>query len=175
MRSACREFVWVQNTNCKRQVTREADKWEKQAKRDMKGKLVPINKKQKEMVRAFQTGGWLVHEPVIRAELDIMQREAAQFRFANLADIDVRSLRQYIETVLAAKCAAREAAALAQPAAAGSAQARAFAKAPSQSQPVASGQDPSQVLATQKSPEQETISADDVLAELDELDAEAMF
>ena len=156
-----------------RQVNKEASKWEKKAKRDMKSKLVPIKKKEQEMVGAFQTGGWLIHEPVIRAELDIMQNEPAQFRFANLAEIDVRCLRLYVETQLAARCARRGQAPV-QSATVLSTRAQAFINAVSQSQVVASGQDPSQVLATpQGLPEQETISADDVFAELAELDMEA--
>lgn len=153
-------------------VNQEADKCEKQARRDMKSKLVPLKKKQKEMVRAFQTGGWLVHEPVIRAELDIMQREPGQFRFANLAEIDLRCLFQHVETTLVAKCSERvqvpmQSAAL-------STQARTFANAPSQSQ-LMSGQDPSQVLATPELPEQESKSADEIFAELLAIDAEAIF
>ena len=153
-------------------VDQEAGKWEKQARRDMKSKLVPLKKKEKEMVRAFQTGGWLVHEPVIQEELDIMQREPAQFRFANLAEVELRCLLQYVETTLVEKCSERvqvpmQSAAL-------STQAQAFAQAPSQSQ-LMSGQDPSQVLATPQLPEQESMSADDIFAELLALDVEAIF
>ena len=147
---------------------------EKQVKRNMKSKLVPITKKQKEMVRAFQTGGWLIHEPVIEAELDIMQREPGQFRFANLAEIDVGCLRQYVETALATRCAGRVQVAK-QAAAPMSARAQAYANALSQRQQVASGQDPSQVLATsQELPAQKSKSADEILAELADLDREAV-
>ncbi|KAL8792378.1 MAG: hypothetical protein Q9195_004991 [Heterodermia aff. obscurata] len=156
------------------EVNQDASKWEKQAKRDMKSKLVPINKKQKEMVRAFETGGWLIHEPVIQDELERMLKEPAQFRFANLAEIDVRYLRQCVETVLVTYCAGRVRVPT-QSAAALSTQAQAFANAPSQSQAVTSVQDPSQVLATpQGLPAQETMSADAVLAELADFDMEAV-
>ena len=156
-----------------RQVNKDAGKWENKARREMKSKLVPIKKKEQEMVRAFQTGGWLIHEPVIRAELDLMQDEPAQFRFANLAEVNVRCLRLYVETELTARCARRGQAPV-QSAAVLSTRAQAFINALSQSQVVTSGQDPSQVLATpQGLPEQETISADDIFAEFAELDMEA--
>ena len=167
-------FTYVPQADSVPQIDREGAKWEKQVKRNMKSKLVSITKKQREMVRAFQTGGWLVHEPVLEAELDIMQREPGQFRFANLAEIDVRCLRQYVETALAAHCTGRVQVAT-QAAAPLSTRAQAYASALSQSQPVTSGQDPSQVLATsQELPAQKSKSADEVFAELAELDMEAI-
>ena len=89
------------------QATEEADKWERQVTREMKSKLVRLKPKDREMIRAFEKGGWLQYEPIISAEIATMKHTPSQFRFANLADIDIRCLRQWMETQLAEHCPLR--------------------------------------------------------------------
>ena len=78
------------------QVAEEADKWQRSAEKSMGQKLVALTSKDRGMLRAFETGGWLQGEPVVEEEIAEMRQRPSKFSMANLADFDIRYLRQYI-------------------------------------------------------------------------------
>ena len=134
----------------------------------MTSKLVASHKKDLEMFRSFEKGGWL------QSEVDIMRKEKAKFGVANIASFDIRCLRQYTEVALLEHCPQRNKVPK-QSAAALSAAALAFAAADSQPVTAASADPSQQLAAPTQSSAAETISAEAVLAELDELDIATIF
>lgn len=143
----------------------------------MKKKLVALNRKDQEMIRAFRSGGWLEDESRIQNEIAQMEEKPSKFRMANLADFDVRYLRQYIETTLLQYCTVRTKVP-GQKAAALSTRQQAFADAASQSQlsNLQSAQDMSQALATQRElPDAETVNPAAVFEEVEEALALGLF
>ena len=61
-----------------------------------------LSKVDQRLLRAIKRVGWLAYEPEIEQEIEQMESEAGKFRFADLAQVDVRYIRTFLQQKISA-------------------------------------------------------------------------
>ncbi|KAL9595376.1 MAG: hypothetical protein Q9219_006478 [cf. Caloplaca sp. 3 TL-2023] len=83
------------------EVRHHTDRWSAKADHKVKSKFDRCTPKDMEVMKSFESLGWLEHEPLAKREVDlVMAPGKAKFRLADLAQVDVRYIRQYFQTKL---------------------------------------------------------------------------
>ena len=80
------------------EVAKAVGTWQNQMSNKLEKKLVKATQKDRELVRAFGRFGWLEYEPNLRDEVQRMLEAPSKFRLADLAQVNVRYLRMFMQT-----------------------------------------------------------------------------